>query len=434
MKKIVGGILLVGLLAVSVLAAPHVFLGTYWVRGQLTRGTTAATASLSGRTAILYPSTGDPLSVTTRVQITTEASGAFILNPFYNQLLPLTLEARAFSAAILREHVTGDPGTQQFGAAAVTFGLSREGYNDIALTLAENAGPGRAELSDTGIIRNTRIAISGNDLVINWNYADPTSLPTAVGIYRMTINDAEYSADTTRWSRLTTINRLQSGGDAFTHLNAAHDGRNWYYRVVPVNADDSVVHGNIFISTNNAITVGKVEVPVPANRYVFASLPFMEDNISLAGLVGGQLGADSEFLWWDGISYHGATYAGSRWVGQDRPIRIGEGFIIRARSAGSLALAGRFGTLTIPYVRTLPARPTYNLIAYPYPTSRVLISMGLTPAGSDDLIRWVVDRQVYEGATFSGGWVGPTGIDNFELARPKYYRPSAAQTWTIDFR
>jgi|GEM_PF-2404350 len=420
MKKLLVGLLLFSLLAGACLAqGPHVFMGIYWVRGQLVRGSGVPdTVLLSGRTAILYPSTGDPLLRNTRVETTTASDGKFILNPFYNENLPITLEANYFASAVLRA-------ADGYGADAVTFGLSSLGYNDVTLTLASGAGPGTIDLNDTGWIRETTIRRDGNALVLNWGY-DPAKGATAVKIYVSSGPDTEFVAERRRFSDLTSI---ASGVTTYRHTGAASDTNNYYYRIVP----DPLPSGTTILSAdNNSITVGKVMVAVPANKYVFTALPFQEDNISLAGIVAEQLGEGGEFLWWDGIGYHGATYAGRRWVGEDRNLRIGEGFIVRSKTEVNLALVGRFGTLATPYTRTLPAS-RYSLIAYPYPTARTLSAMGVTASNGDDLLRWKVADQVYEGATYSGGWVGPAGIDNFELARPRYYRSGTEKSWTIAF-
>jgi hypothetical protein len=419
-KKFLLGIFIVSLLATCALAQaePRLFLGIYWVTGEVVCADPLI--SVDGRGAILYPSTGDPLYENMRVQSNTSGGGKFVLNPFYNRNLPVTFEANYYSVAALR-------GTDNYGANAVNHTLSPLGHSYAHLTLALGAGPGYYVLDDTGWVRSTTISREGEHLRLSWTYAPGPVPANDVKIYRSSGVDAQYVADVARFPDVFTV---APGERTYIDTNTAHDGKNYYYRVVP---DDPAADPNIFAPANNSINVGKIEVALPVNKYVFCALPFMDDGVSLANQAGEQIGPDGEFLWWDGVGYHGATYTGTSWTGEDRMLRISEGLIFRAKADARAALVGRFGTFSIPAVRNLPAT-RYSLLAYPYPIPRAFEAMGITPGDNSDLLRWMVDGQAYEGATYSGGaWVGPAGINNLELGRPRFYRPRSSYDWTIIF-
>jgi hypothetical protein len=415
-------------------AEPHVFMGLNWVTGEVIRGTgVPGTVPLSGRTAVLYISTSDPLTGTLKVTTTTDASGQFVLNPFYNRDVPLTFEVNSYAAAIMR-------GSDGYGANPVNFSLNTLGYRYVQLPLEYGAGPGTYEVVDTGWIRQTTITRVGNDLRLDWGY-DPARGATAVKIYARAAAGSEYAADA---ATFTEVAAVLSGTTTYLHAGAAADGQNRYYRIVP----DPLPAGTTVLSeNNNSITAGKVEIALLANKYVFCAIPFMEDNVSLASTIGDQLPNNSRFLWWSGSGYDGAIYttstAPAQWTGTDRTLRMGEGFILFSPVADSVALVGRFGRLTTPFVKELPGA-RYSLIAYPYPTAKEAVDMGIVPDNQTRLIKWYVfvsaDRQqfynglIYNGTYPAGTWTGDDlGITSFELATPRYYHPAASYSWEVRF-
>ncbi|MFA5113704.1 MAG: hypothetical protein WC529_05360 [Candidatus Margulisiibacteriota bacterium] len=422
MKKLALILIVVGFAAsIGWGAEPHVYLGLNWVTGEVVRGAgVPGTVPLGGRTAVFFVAASDPLSGTLKLTATTEADGRFTFNPFYNREIPVTFEPNDFAAAVYR-------GADGYGANQENFALSTLGNKYVRLTLELGAGPGTYEVVDTGWIRETRITRVGSDLRLDWGYDPaPGRGPTAVKIYVRSGAAAAYAADPASFAELIAV---PSGTVTYTHAGAARNGNNLYYRIVP----EPLPGGTTVLSAdNNSITAGKVEVALPANQYVFTALPFQEDNVSLAGILGEQVGSGGEFLWWTGTAYNGATYA-TAWTGSDRVLRIGEGFILRAPAAASVALVGRFGTLNGTPVRELVGSQ-YNLIAFPYPTTSLFETMGVTPDNGADLLRWLVATQGYEGATYDGAdWVGPAGINNLALAQPRYYRPRSNFTWGITF-
>jgi len=441
MKKFALGLLIVSVLAASCLAqGPHVFMGIYWVRGAMVKDDPGIPdPSLGGRTAILFPSTGDPLNEDRRVETTTDGDGNFILNPFYNEHLPIVLDPDYYSAAVLRQHLIVDPPDTEYGADPVSFGLDARGWNEVTLTLAEDAGPGEVGLVDDGIIRETNIRLDGDNVVISWTYNPlPDPLPAQVAIYMQNNGTGSEYDRTGAWGVQMAARAV--GGrivEEYPHVGAAPNNNNYYYRVVACDGLGDPMLAGEFDGDNNSITVGKVAVALPENEYVFTALPFMEDVNSLADLLGDQLPLESEFLWWNGAAYPGATYSESggirRWTGTNRDLRIGEGFLLRAASDSSLAMVGRFGSLDVPYVRTLPRFPVYNLISCPAPTSRTIEDMGVTLNAGDDLYEWTGSG--FPGATYNvgRGWIGLAGIDTFGLTAAKFYRTQPGIDWMISF-
>lgn len=293
-----------------------------------------------------------------------------------------------------------------------------------------------AELSDTGKIRATNITREGENLALSWDY--DAGGPYAVKIYveqKGTVegyvaNDAVFSS-----SPVTPMS-VSSGTKIKTINSAAHDGYNYYYRVVP----DPLPTGTLITSeSNNSITVGKVEIPVPVGMFDFVALPFMEDNYYLKDVIGEQLGDKAEYYFWDVIAQNNpeATYSGGAWTGTinalTTPLRMGDGFYVRANSGTppiKLALAGRFGKLTSPFIKTMQPMTKYNLIANPYPLPQTLETMGVTVEAPDDQYKWI-NYQKYDETTYTAtGWDNPS-IDNLEIARPRFYRPHIV-SWVIN--
>jgi hypothetical protein len=278
-----------------------------------------------------------------------------------------------------------------------------------------------SEINDNGRIRKTTIVREGENLKISWGY---DSLgPIAVKIYVSSGASAEFQSSATAYAVLTTAS---SATTTYLFLNTAHNGNNYYFRVVP----DPLVNPDIMSSANNSITVGKTETSLPANKYVFCGLPFMDDSVSLENILGEQIGTAGDMLWWNGSVYQGANYV-SGWVGDDRMLRLGEGFIVRAKTSSKLCLTGRFGKLITPYVRTL-ANNQFALIDYPWPTQKQIELMGIAPSENANLLRWKLAEQVYDGANYSGGaWVGDAGVGTLLLGQPRFYRPKAEYSWNI---
>jgi|GEM_PF-3164616 len=290
-------------------------------------------------------------------------------------------------------------------------------------------------LVDSGWIRNTNITREGQDLRLTWDY-DPALGPTVVRIYVLAGAGAEYVAVSTLFGDTAIPNAVPSGTRQYLQANAAFDGNNYYYRVVP---DPLVAGTDVLDPQNNSITVGKVEIAVPANQYDFIALPFMEDVYYLSDIIGEQLGDGAEYYFWDTATQTnpGASYASGQWGGSSRglntPLRMGDGFYVRAMSARTLALVGRFGRLSAPLQRTLVPKNDYNLIGFPYPFPSTLAGMGLQLDAGADVYEWT-NYTAYRGSTYlsaQDGWSVP-GIDRAQLSRPRFYRPISNLTWEID--
>ncbi|MBU0573724.1 MAG: hypothetical protein KKH83_04530, partial [Candidatus Margulisbacteria bacterium] len=221
-----------------------------------------------------------------------------------------------------------------------------------------------AELVDDGLIRKTNIVRKGDDLEITWDY--DSGGPYAVNIYFSSGQGTEYEANVYSFTALLPV-AVPSGTKKYTFSSAAYDGMNNYYRVVPNPL--ALGSSDLLDTKNNSITIGKVEIAVPANKFDFVALPFMEDDYLLTDVIGEQLGENGEYYFWDADTQTnpGATYSGGKWSGVAKTLtttlRLGEGFYVRAKADKQLALVGRFGKLVAPFVRALKPKGNYNLIA-----------------------------------------------------------------------
>jgi len=429
-RKILIVLIIAAFLPAAALAAqqPAPYPSALWIIGMLDGGTTGLT-DLSGFKIVFYQSPYQTTSYSDGyATASSDASAKYNANA-HDDLNLLPLSAKTYYIGVVKRNIGGtDYGVNETQVAVSDTDLAN-GYKVVNLTIKEGEGipdPEIIDLKDTGWIRNTQISREGQNLRLTWDY-DPALGPTAVRIYVLDGADAEYAAVVSSFDNTTIPSVIASGTKQYLHTSVAFDGNNYYYRVVP----DPLPAGTTILSdANNSITVGKVEIDLPANKYVFCALPFQSDNVSLMGILGEQIGPQGEFLWWDGTGYHGATYTTTSWTGTERALRIGEGFIVRAKTDMDLALVGRFGTLAIDMYRQLTA-DQYDLVAYPYPTSKKFADMGIAADAGSDLLRWKVDTQAYEGATYTTSW--SLAIDTLELARPRYYRPKNDYNWKLQF-
>ncbi|HTY12845.1 MAG TPA: hypothetical protein VMD02_01510, partial [Candidatus Omnitrophota bacterium] len=233
------------------------------------------------------------------------------------------------------------------------------------------------DIGDNGWVRNTtltRDAATGN-LILSWTY-DPAHSGISVSIsVETTATTDSYAAKTTSY---TWVVNEPNGVLSYIDTNKAYDGLNRFYRVVP-NPLPSTPGTDILSAEANGLTVGKVQMDIPNNKYVFSNIPFMTDGASLKATLAEQVGSAGEFLWWDGAGYHPGTYAGSSWGGDDDALKISEGFLVRSHIDGKkLAITGRIGKFATPFVRHIPQN-TYELVSFPYPMSQTMEVMGLTP-------------------------------------------------------
>jgi hypothetical protein len=319
---------------------------------------------------------------------------------------------------------TGGGGTFTLQTGAV-YSLAEEGT-----TLAASC-----ELADTGQIIKTNIARSNNNLIITWDYG--ATAPAGVKVFSLAAPNQAYVADAAQFVDLTPT-ALAPTVKSYTDPGAGRNARNCYYRVVPW---PLVAGTDLLDDRNNSITVGKVEINVPANQYDFISLPFMEDNYLLKDIIGDQLGDRAEYYFWNAATQRnpGATYGNSRWNGNDEglntKLRIGDGFYVRAKNAAPLTLVGRFGKMTLPVVRQLFPKNNYNLIAFPFPTAKALASLGLTLDPRADAYEWF-NYTKYNSATYTGAspvsWSPAVGVETLQLNRPRFFRPVSSLDWTID--
>ena len=429
-KRVLIGLVIVGILAACVQAEPRTFVGLYWVRGTVTRGTGVGPGILlDGRTAILYVGGSDPVTGTYKVT-TTVSNGAFALNPMLNRDIPLSYDAGFYSTAIMR-------GGDGYGADPVAVTIDEQGYKNISLTLLYGAGPGTAVISDTGWIRNTNIVKVGNDIRLTWDYdMTPGRGETDVNIYYAYGAGQEYPNRPDAFMP-NLLGRVAARTKTRDHSGVAvlTDANNYYYRVVPASGAAT----EVLSPTGNSITVGMAKVPLLNDLYVFSGLPFQEDGISLDTMLGDQLGSGGEYTWWDGLEWKFASYTTS-WSGSGsgKLLRIGEGFVMLAKGEGRKAvLTGRFGTIDPPPSITLQA-DKYNLIGYPYPTAKTLTAMGITPDAGAELYKWVQNTTTgawYWGSmSYSGtAWTPSAGYDNLELSSGRAYMPNANFNWRISF-
>ncbi|MDD5382368.1 MAG: hypothetical protein PHH60_01795 [Candidatus Margulisbacteria bacterium] len=335
------------------------------------------------------------------------------------------------------QDIKGYPVGSPFTDASTTIEVGLWGL--ISVTGEAPYVPPTVEVVDTGKIRDTKIFVEGENIKLTWGF--DAGGPVPVKIYCRMGPASEYAAEAATFAPVITVpDPIPATTTEYVFPNFAHNGINQYYRVVPA----TLIGPDVLSPLDNSITVGKVEVNCPKGLYVFACLPFQEDNFSLKNLIGDQLGDSAEYDWWNGDAYEIGTYTTAASWSKDKSLRIGEGFLLRAVQADKkVALVGRFGSVDPPATRELIGHK-YNLIGYPYPQITSLFSMGITPSDSDEIDRWIVyvdaaNKQYYNIGTYngvSGNWTvapGVVDIDKMALAEPRFYRPMSGSIWTITF-
>ncbi|MFA5113560.1 MAG: hypothetical protein WC529_04610 [Candidatus Margulisiibacteriota bacterium] len=312
---------------------------------------------------------------------------------------------------------------------ATTSGPATTTTTTTGTTTTTQTGP---EVADSGWIRETNIRREGNDLVLTWGYDPSKPLPAGVKVYAESGAGSEYQPSAAAFTvDLTAAAPLPNSQTSLTLTGAGKDGNNHYYRVVP---NPLVTGTDLLNEQNNSITVGKVEVTTnAAGGFVFTSLPFQEDGVSLKALVADQVNvAGSMLLWWNGSQYELATFSSGDWTG-DHSLKLAEGFILytdAAAGAKSVSLTGRFGKLAT--TNTRPVITGYNLIAFPYPRQRTTAQAGLTALTTGDLLlTWDRAGQQFTLTTYSGGAWGDAAQTALKPAESKFYYSGSAFDWTL---
>lgn len=272
----------------------------------------------------------------------------------------------------------------------------------------------------------------GNNIKISW---DQATYPNPLIFFKTGDGTGQYvntykTGATINWSNFISpgpTDREYHPSDGYVlYKNQVGLGdREVYFKALVGTTDPSNI-GELTRLILLAQAVGKVNINLPANKYVFSSLPFQNSGVSLSNsIIADQLPSGSEFLWWDedAQGYKGSTYS-EAWSGSDRNLNLGEGFILRCPTDKVLTIVGDL--LRASRRTRAIATDKYSLLSYPYPNNVNFSRLGIAPIDGDELLKWKVDTQGYIGATFSSGaWVGPAEINVLGLADPRFYRPKA---------
>ena len=327
---------------------------------------------------------------------------------------------------------TGTPYEAQLGGIYALSGTSEGGETDII--------PGSE--TDNGVIFTTRIAfvpVSGaSDRVrLSWAYREGSGV-TQVDIWKLA--GANISFSTEDASPLVWIKLNDAGVAGTTYDDNAErkqDGRNAYYRIVPVGTSRAQLFGNSASGIpNNARTVAKVDVGIGVG-YNLITYPLNADTnadtsvYTVGSFFDNQLREGDQVHFWNqgAQRYAIATKVGAS-LNLEHAFSLGEGFFVYCGSAGltNLSLLGVVGSFVAGTEKLLGSN--YNLLGYPYPVVRSAGGIGIVGAEGDQLHRWDPVAQKFEIATFVGGAWNHLAMVNFGLGEGKFYYLPGTRTVT----
>jgi hypothetical protein len=405
MKKFLFAIIIVGVLAASGWArVPHVFLGIHWISGEVVRDSGVdPSVPVDGRTAVFYVTGSDPITGTQRLTATTTNGGTFVINPFYNKDIPISLDADYYSAAVIR-------GIDEYGADPVAVTLDPVGFNYVRLTLAFGAGPVLGAPIDTVPLT---IGRADSSVAISW---DDGAYPGAQ-IYVLTGDGSGVFTNTYDGSNWKPYSDSAFSGEfndstpgALLHLAQISTGHNEvYYKGVVAGIDVTTPSGTATLES--AWAVGKVNLGLqgssdnPGKNLI--SVPFLaRPDTSVLNIFDEGSGS----IWDEGDllqtkiaaspAYLSAVYTGGQWRDAARP-SAAPSFDINYQF-GNWLITSSDKTLTVlgEVVRTDEDVDVYSgaglttggktMLGMVYPTAFGLAATSLITDGADegDLIQY----------------------------------------------
>lgn len=275
---------------------------------------------------------------------------------------------------------------------------------------------------DNGLIRNTRISRDGQNIKLEWEYA-PGSGITRADIWRLTGQEFVKEGN---WLKIFSNQPVTSWVDniplALNQPPAVVVGNNMnaYYRVVPT----GTVRANIFLPSNNARTVAKIDIKVEKNGGIkLIGLPLYAGKVS--GTFLGQVPQGQEIILYPksgtGLDY--VKVKSDAVVGRDFDISPTIGFWQKNPNANDI---------TITFVGSLESSArTSNLAAKDLTSNPVAVSVPSNLLGSNDD---VIYPQAGKGLDYfkksGGGW----GVNFATLALNQgfWYKGAGNRRWNIN--
>lgn len=405
-------------LAGQALAEAHVFDALYFVIGTVNRN--GAPNPVDGRKVVFYQSY--PAVVRATVGPPLSASGKFAINIYNNDQIRIN-PGETYYVAVER-----DPTLDNWGADSVSVQITKEGWNEVTLNLAEGAGPGGStEGPDDGLINNTRIErTSDGRIKLLWNYNDPSI--TSADIFRMVNEtDSQFSADPGAYAPITPTSITGTEFiDEFEPPSRIRvgDGKAYYYRVVPAGVTDIFGTDPVTGKAYNKRTVGKVDIRL-GDEYNSICYPFNKNYIGVVELMGDQLSEGDQIHWWErsAQTYRILTKLSSGWSA-DHNFEFGDGFFVYLVPGGvprsvKLTLVGIVDNFATGI--TKPLGLEYTLIGYPYPVVRDAGAAGFAPREGDQLHIWRVDSQRFFITTYVGSAWNDLSLINLSVGEGKFY-------------
>ena len=252
-----------------------------------------------------------------------------------------------------------------------SYGLGLGGIYGTLVTVppetirGEGAGYGLGP--DDGLIRNTRIRIEGNDIVVSWTR---TGGVASVDIWRSADDNYDPAGTWTQMNTPTTpITALEQRYSGIVR-NVPHKA---YYRVVP----SGTVLGNIHLRSNNAITVGKFDLAdLPAATNLISTPLVCFTGSTIRDVFSGQL---------DGLTFYDFDDANQTYLSATT-LSHGKSYWVTLPTARTVTIVG--GVPNVTFNSTIYGAGggltgKYNLIASPTAKALALFStMGLPALGT----------------------------------------------------
>ena len=230
--------------------------------------------------------------------------------------------------------------------ASSSYGL---GLGGVYGTLGGEGGEISGLGTDDGLIRNTRIRIDGNDVVISWTR---TSGVASADIWRSTEDYNPSGA----WVKVRTGLTALEERDGGIVRNDPHSA---FYRVVP----NGTLIENIHSRGNNAITVGKLDlVNLPAATNLISTPLVCFTGNSINNVFSGQLDGLTFYSFDDRRSPSGQRYS------ETTTILVGKSYWVTFPERKTVSIVGAVPTETFNQI--IYGNRSYNLIGSP--TAKIL--------------------------------------------------------------
>ena len=270
----------------------------------------------------------------------------------------------------------------QSAAGVVTDGTTTVEIGGLYTELTEEV----IIIPDTGIVKDTVIFRAANEIKLSWD----KGTAAAVDIWSISGPGVEFSK-TVAWTKILA----NFAGAEFPDPNVkVGDGKNAFYRVVPVNTAPADIHDPAL----NSKTVGKVDVNFLAG-YTLFEVPLWTNDMTISTVIGTQLDNNPKGDELYDYNLSKSTFAGGVWVGNPLSFQKGRGYYMRIINTPKyLTFVGAVDLANV----NLRLNTGYSMTGNPFPIIKDVPDAFKNAASGDELY----DKLARKKTNTAQGWVG----------------------------